>query len=620
MVWEPSLPSFTPHHQHPSATRTPKFSTSFANRIFSDVAGDITIFVDGESFLLHKFPLVARSGKIRKLVVDAKNTHLSKLQLTGFPGGPETFELAAKFCYGVNFEITPTNLAPLRCAAEYLEMTEDYHEQSLVQRTETYLSEVVSPSLEKSIEVLSVCEKLQPLADDIGIPDACIASIARNAFQEQLVSSQSGLGCNLKDRCLEWWIEDLSVLGIEFYYRVIRAMEHSAVRTDSIVVSLMHYAQTSLKGVGNPQIWNPARTDSSSLDDGQKVIMESLVTLLPAENSSSIPLSFLFGMLRVAIMVDASYACRLELEKRIAYRLETALLDDLLIPSAQTGGSLFDVGTIHRIMVHFLQRIEEEEVEEEEGSEECGYESEEIELGCPGHGSVLKVGRLMDSYLAEIAPDPYLSLAKFTAIIEVLPDYARVIDDGLYRAIDIYLKAHPMLNEEECKKLCKLIDCQKLSQEASNHAAQNDRLPVQMVVQVLYVEQLRLKSALSSPDGLVSQSQRMMTGSGVPSTGMSPRDTYACMRRENRELKLEISRMRVRLSELEREQAAMKKGQGVTAGGGSKSRLQGRTLLSSISTGIGRGIGIFINHSNNNNTKKEDGSTRATRPRKAGKS
>ncbi|KAK9988071.1 hypothetical protein SO802_028310 [Lithocarpus litseifolius] len=43
-------------------------------------------------------------------------------------------------------------------------------------------------------------------------------------------------------------------------------------------------------------------------------------------------------------------------------------------------------------------------------------------------------------HLQEIALDPYLSLQKFIAMIEILPDYARVIDEGLYRAIDIYLK------------------------------------------------------------------------------------------------------------------------------------------------------------------------------------
>lgn len=140
-----------------------------------------------------------------------------------------------------------------------------------------------------------------------------------------------------------------------------------------------------------------------------------------------------------------------------------------------------------------------------------------------------------------------------------------------------------MLTELESKKLCKFIDCGKLSQEACNHAARNDRLPVQMAVQVLYFEQLRMKNALSgsSGDGLLSQ----RISSGVPSAAMSPRDNYASLRRENRELKLEISRMRVRLSELEKEQVCMKQGMMDKTG-------NGKTLFTSISKGIGR-IKIF---------------------------
>ncbi|KAB1224672.1 hypothetical protein CJ030_MR2G024702 [Morella rubra] len=550
--------------------------------IFSDVAGDVTIVVDGDSFLLHKFPLVSRSGKIRKMVADAKDPNISKLELFNFPGGPQTFELAMKFCYGMNFEITSANVARLRCAAEYLEMTEDYRDENLIERTEIYLDEVVVQSLEKAVEVLSTCEMLLPIAEDVGIPSRCVEAIAMNACKEQLVSGLSRLECDsesteLKSVCLEWWVEDLSVLRIDFYQRVICAMGRMGVRPDSIVASLVHYAQESLKGIGKCQIWNPARTKPTSgmVENDQKSILETLVCLMPTENSSLIPLSFLFGMLRIAIMMDATIACKLELERRVSLRLETVSLDDLLIPSVQNGDSLFDVDTIHRILVNFLQRIENEE------NEDCGYESEG--LGSSSHGSLLKVGRLMDAYLAEIAPDPYLSLQKFIAIIEILPDYARIIDDGLYRAIDIYLKAHSMLTENECKKLCKFIDCQKLSQEACNHAAQNDRLPVKMAVQVLYSEQLRLRNALSgnSGDGFLSQK----ISSGVPSAAMSPRDNYASLRRENRELKLEISRMRVRLSELEKEQMYMKQGMIDKSG-------NGKTFLTSLSKGIGR-IGIF---------------------------
>ncbi|CAA3023741.1 BTB POZ domain-containing At3g08570 [Olea europaea subsp. europaea] len=578
MVSEESVSTPPPHRRSPATT--PKFCNSFTNRIFSDVACDITIVVNGESFLLHKFPLVSLSGKIRKLVADAKDSTLSKLELSNLPGGPQTFELAAKFCYGMNFEITTANVAQLRCTAEYLEMTEYYREENLISRTESYLNEVVCQSIEKSVEVLSICENLLPISEEVGIPEICIDAIARNACKEQLVSGLSRLDCNsgvleLKDRCIEWWIEDLSLLRIDFYRRVICALGHTGVRTDSIIASLMHYAQIFLKGIGKPQIWNPARTYTSIIENGQKTIVETLVTLLPTEKSTSIPINFLFGMLRVATMVDATLACRLELERRIASRLEMALLDDFLVPSIQTGDSLFDVDTIHRILVHFVQRMEEEE------NDEYGYESADISSS--SQGSMLKVGRLVDAYLAEIAPDPHLSLQKFINVIEVLPEYARVIDDGLYRAIDIYLKAHPMLNEPECKKLCKFIDCQKLSKEACNHAAQNDRLPVHMIVRVLYFEQVRLKNALSgsSGDGLISQK----ISSGVPSAAMSPRDTYASLRRENRELKLEISRMRVRLSDLEKEQVVMKQGMM------DKSN-HGRTLLTSISKGFGR-IGIF---------------------------
>ncbi|KAL6132915.1 hypothetical protein ACLB2K_065154 [Fragaria x ananassa] len=576
------------------SNRSPKLSNSFTTRIFSDVAGDITIVVDGESFLLHKpydsvllkFPLVSRSGKIRKMVADAKDS-AAKLELHNIPGGPQAFELAMKFCYGMNFEITSANVAHLRCAAEYLEMSEDYRDENLIERTEIYLNEVVVQSLEKSVEVLATCQTLPPIAEEVGIPSRCVEAIATNACKEQLMAGLSMLNCDgesaeLKSGCLDWWVEDLSLLRIEYYQRVIFSMARTGVRPDSIVASLMHFAQTSLKGIGKCQIWK--KPDSLPEHD-QRTIVETLISLMPTDKSCSVPLSFMFGMLRMSIMVDAAIACRLEIERRIAYRLEMVTLDDILIPSIYAGGSLYDVDTIHRILVNFLQRIEEEE-----DDEDCGYESECIGSS-PSHGSLLKVGRLIDSYLAEIAPDPYLSLQKFVAMIEVLPDYARVIDDGLYRAIDIYLKAshqhiatvHTMLTEQECKKLCKFVDCQKLSQEACNHAAQNDRLPVQMTVRVLYFEQVRLKTALSgnSGDGFVSQ----RISSGVPSAAMSPRDNYASLRRENRELKLEISRMRVRLSELEKEQLFMKQGMMDKTG-------NGKTFLTSISKGIGK-MGIF---------------------------
>ena len=60
-------------------------------------------------------------------------------------------------------------------------------------------------------------------------------------------------------------------------------------------------------------------------------------------------------MLKMAIMLGAIIPCRLELERRIALRLEMVSLDDLLIPSLQSGDSLFDVDTVHRLLVNFCR-------------------------------------------------------------------------------------------------------------------------------------------------------------------------------------------------------------------------------------------------------------------------
>lgn len=52
------------------------------------------------------------------------------------------------------------------------------------------------------------------------------------------------------------------------------------------------------------------------------------------------------------------------------------------------------------------------------------------------------------------------------------------------------------------------MDVRKLTSEASTHAAQNERLPLRVVVQVLYFEQLR---ANHSPVGSVAASSQSLT-------------------------------------------------------------------------------------------------------------
>lgn len=57
------------------------------------------------------------------------------------------------------------------------------------------------------------------------------------------------------------------------------------------------------------------------------------------------------------------------------------------------------------------------------------------------------------------------------------------------------IQAHPDLNKSERKRLCRTLDCKKLSVEACMHAAQNELLPLRVVVQVLFFEQARAAMA-----------------------------------------------------------------------------------------------------------------------------
>ncbi|XP_018466088.2 BTB/POZ domain-containing protein At1g03010 isoform X2 [Raphanus sativus] len=543
----------------------------------SDVSSDLTVQVGSSSFCLHKFPLVSRSGKIRKLLTDSKTSNIC---LSGVPGGAEAFELAAKFCYGINIEINRLNVAKLRCASHYLEMTEEFSEENLAIKTEHFFKETVLPSISNSILVLHHCETLLPVSEDLNLVNRLVIAIANNACKEQLTSGLLKLdytfsGTNIEPETpLDWWGKSVAVLNLDFFQRVVSAVKSKGLRQDVISKILISYTNKSLQGliIRDPKLDKERVTDLESKKK-QRTIIETVVRLLPAQGRrSSVPMAFLSSLLKMVI-ATSSGSCRTDLERRIGLQLDQAILEDVLIPTNLNGNNstMYDTDSILRIFSIFLN-LDEDDDEEEQDQHHRNRFGDETEMmydfdspGSPKQSSILKVSKLMDNYLAEIALDPNLTTSKFIALAELLPDHARFISDGLYRAVDIYLKVHPNIKDSERYRLCKTIDSQKLSQEACSHAAQNERLPVQMAVQVLYFEQIRLRNAMSSSIGstqfLFSSNCHQFpqrAGSGAGSGAISPRDNYASVRRENRELKLEVARMRMRLTDLEKDHISIK--------------------------------------------------------------
>ncbi|KAI0531340.1 hypothetical protein KFK09_000893 [Dendrobium nobile] len=395
-----------------------------------------------------QFPLISKCGFIKKLLSEP-NDKTSSIDLPDIPGGSEAFQLADKFCYGINFEINTENIAVFRCASEFLEMTEEVSTGNLLSRTEAYLEEVVLISLSGSVTVLHKSVELLPMAEKVKLVSRCIDAIAYLACSNSQFSTSSkgdsshensSSSVSQPRAIMDWWAEELIVLRIDTFQRVLMALKSRGFKQQALGPVIMLYAQNSLRGL---DIFGRGRQKIEPKQEHEKkVVLETIVSLLPTE-TNTISVSFLSMLLRAALYLETTVACRLDLEKRISLQLTHAALDDLLIPSFSFNGDiLFDIDTIQRIFINYLQH--------ENDISRLGYNTDEDYLS-PPHGDIERVGRLMESYLAEIALDPNLGIAKFVSFAELIPEQAKVTEDDMYIAIDIYLKAHQLLTEAERK-------------------------------------------------------------------------------------------------------------------------------------------------------------------------
>lgn len=332
------------------------------------------------------------------------------------------------------------------------------------------------------------------------------SKVNKKTFSPDSKGMDSKLQGDQKHIPIDWWFEDVCMLDINHFVRTVAAIKSKGARPDLIGAIITHYALKCLPGlvreqevpanllqddansrkIGN-RTENGGSESFSSMQRRNKFILETLISILPAERDA-VSCSFLLRLLRVANILGVDSLYKIELEKRIGPQLEKATLSDLLIPSfSHTSDTLFDVQLVYRLVKRFLA----EDENRANAAPAAGRSMGASRLPT----SMVRVAKLMDSYLAEIAYDVNLDVSSFEALADGLPCDARTCDDGLYRAIDTYLKTHSGISEVERRRLCRLMDCQKLSADACFHAAQNERLPIRTVVHVLFCEQMRLKNA-----------------------------------------------------------------------------------------------------------------------------
>ncbi|KAL3538692.1 hypothetical protein ACH5RR_002058 [Cinchona calisaya] len=569
--------------------------------VTSDIASDFLVQIGDVSFHLHKYPLLSRSGKMNRIIYESRED-LNKVVLDDLPGGPEAFELAAKFCYGIAVDLTATNISGLRCAAEYLEMTEDLEEGNLIFKTEAFLSYVVLSSWRDSIVVLKSSEKLSPWAENLQIVRRCSESIAWKAcanpkgirwqYTGRPAKVSSPSWNEMKDSSPsrnqqvppDWWFEDVSILRIDHFVRVITAIKVKGMRHELIGAAIMQYAAKWLPGlikegsesVNDGSNYSQGNDFNSSWKGGlhmivsgtkediptvqakdQRLIVESLISIIPPQKDT-VSCSFLLRLLRMANLLKVAAALVTELEKRVGMQFEQATLADLLIPSYNKSETLYDVDLVQRLLEHFLVQ------EQTESSSPSRQSFAEATQRGTNPNAKMRVARLVDSYLTEVSRDRNLSLTKFQVLAEALPESARTCDDGLYRAIDSYLKAHPTLSEHERKRLCRVMDCQKLSIDACMHAAQNERLPLRVVVQVLFSEQVKISNAIANnslKEAGESHYQPMASSRKtlLEGTPQSFQEGWATAKKDINTLKFELETVKTKYLELQNDMETLQR-------------------------------------------------------------
>ncbi|XP_061343678.1 BTB/POZ domain-containing protein DOT3 isoform X3 [Gastrolobium bilobum] len=475
--------------------------------IAPQIPTDFSVQVQETTYGVHKYPLISKCGYIGRLEVQSLISNSgNELKLENFPGGSDTFETILKFCYGLPIDFNPDNIAALRCASEFLEMTEELEDGNLISKAEAFLTFVVLSSWKDTITVLKSCENLSPWAENLQIVRRCCDSIAWKASKydptiEDAVANQES-----------WWFNDVANLRIDHFMRIISAISAKGTKPEIIGKCIMQYAKRwlpgmdveleGLRGYGHGKsnlqfsIFSGKKKESTGHSNEQKTIIESLISIIPPQQEA-VSCKFLLQMLKMAMMYSVSPALTSDLEKRVGMVLEDAEVNDLLIPRYQNG----DQGkTINSSMTNSSEECTMQDIEVVQRIVEYFLMHEQQPMHQQQNSGKFNISRLLDNYIAEIARDPNLSITKFQVLAELLPENTRSCDDGLYRAIDTYLKTHPSLTEHDRRRLCKILNCEKLSFDACMHAAQNERLPLRTVVQVLFSEQVKMRAAMQEKE------------------------------------------------------------------------------------------------------------------------
>ncbi|XP_066400270.1 BTB/POZ domain-containing protein At5g48130-like [Miscanthus floridulus] len=482
----------------------------------------VRVRLGDRSFDLHKDPLVSKCKYFNEASASLQSGDDDVELPASFPGVSEAFEAIALFCYGDAVALDPFNVAAVRCAAEFLGVA------GLGARCDLYINQVVLQSWDDALIVLQRCQPLLPVAEELLIVSRCVESLAFMACMEILDPGEQRRdlqpGAGAATRALvgrRWdaelvkelaardlWIKDLIALPFDFFQRIVQALRRQGMKEKYVSPVALFYANKWVLSKKTHKFW--ASTDEAV--DGETdanrraaAILEGVIGLLPAESAAvaaggAIPVAFYFALLSRSLTLELSDESRTKLREQVASNLQFARVDDLPLPEEEADRSIAD-----------------------------SREVREMESIVSNHAASVQrkgaeaVSELWDRYLVQFAGDPKLRPERLAELIGVIPAGDRKTHNHLYEAINTYLVEHRGLSGEEKATLCSHLDCRKLSHEVCIQAVQNERMPLRLIVQALFVQQLHTHRAFTecSDSFRCMHSEELVPGAGgyTPSPG-----------------------------------------------------------------------------------------------------
>ncbi|XP_024982889.1 BTB/POZ domain-containing protein At3g22104-like [Cynara cardunculus var. scolymus] len=400
---------------------------------------DLEIDVNGEHiFFLDKEILASYSNRVSNLLANfTGKTRNLKLIFNDFPGGAESFELITSFCHNNGtIDITPSNIFLLHCGSTFMEIP------SLIMQTKLYLegnhfwnwSEFINglkqfQILFPSVNTSSFQDLLNTLLGNLNLPSYLTGSCPSSSNSSSFRFSSSDISprssrCNTHQD--SWQFDDLSFLNIDLFEKLIKSMIFLHFDHPRICSFIFHYQRSKFF--------------LCSSRDQKRKLSETNMNLLSLISGSAYSCRALLDAFGMSLSLNLRTVERSKLENLLGSRLDEFRINDLLIPGQKK--MAFDVDLILRLIKVFLheRRIN----------------------GFFVHRAK-KVGFLMDLFMLEVAPDPFLKPSKFLALAMALPDISRESHDRIYQAINLYLEMHHGLSEVQNKKIWSVLDVNKLS-------------------------------------------------------------------------------------------------------------------------------------------------------------